>query len=191
MQKKTIMLVYWRATPLLGWTHPPKQTAQGRERTRIWGSSATDHVNHSESHGSKWGSPWRSQKYHIEKWDAEYLKLFSLVNKHRPWKSQFLSGNQSSNPYLAGSMLIYWRVTYIILKMTEPRITLKRFASLIFSEDTTCRGPHQILDRRRVLCDFIRGLAVKKNIFLKGTTKPWRTSDRWWLVDGCLIVKDG
>ena len=39
--------------------------------------------------------------------------IYPLVNKHRPWKSPIFNGNQSSNHYLPGSMLIYQRVNHI------------------------------------------------------------------------------
>ena len=46
----------------------------------------------------------------IESTKAFRHSIYPLVNKHRPWKLPIFNGNQSSNPYLAGSMLIYWRV---------------------------------------------------------------------------------
>jgi hypothetical protein len=40
----------------------------------------------------------------------DLMGIYPLVNSHRPWKYAIFSGNQSSNPYLPGSMLIYRRV---------------------------------------------------------------------------------
>ena len=51
--------------------------------------------------------------YPSEKYDWVNGKDYPLVNWHRPWTWPISSGNYSSNPYLAGSMLIYWRVSHI------------------------------------------------------------------------------
>ena len=45
-------------------------------------------------------------------WDVYRCTLCTRPGKLTvwPWKSPIYSGNYSSNPYLAGSMLVYWRV---------------------------------------------------------------------------------
>jgi len=43
-----------------------------------------------------------------------HLSGYPLVNKHRPWESPVFNGNESSNPYLPGSMLICRRVLLLL-----------------------------------------------------------------------------
>ena len=58
--------------------------------------------------------PWKSMEY-IYIYTYIYIWGNIMMISHDihvwPWKSPVFSGNDSSNPYMAGSMLIYWRVT--------------------------------------------------------------------------------
>ena len=73
-----------------------------------------------------------------------YMDLPSGTSGVWPWKSPILIGNQSSNPYLAGSMLIYWRVSWFVQsshihvdlkKLTWPEQTASFRAKMLETED--------------------------------------------------------
>ena len=69
-----------------------------------------------------WCKPSHMESYIYETTSNEFMKLSyvewfmlpsgKLTHTHTDLKKNILSGNPSSNPYLIGSMVVYWKATY-------------------------------------------------------------------------------